>query len=132
MKRPPCIKQEVIYYDKVDQEVKLASGDLIDMKQYEPAMRHLLDTYVRAEDSVSVSTFDNLGLVDLLVEKGLDALDSVPESIRRSETAMAETIENNVRAHHHRRAVGESQVLRRNVGTADCPDRGTAAAGTGV
>lgn len=27
--------------------VKLASGDYIDMKMYEPAMRHLLDTYIR-------------------------------------------------------------------------------------
>lgn len=92
-----AIRQEVVYYDKVDQEVKLASGDLIDMKQYEPAMRHLLDTYIRADESVTVSNFADLGLVELLVDKGLDALDSLPEGIRQSETAMAETIENNIR-----------------------------------
>ena len=33
---------------KVREEVKLASGDYVDMKLFEPAMRHLLDTYIRA------------------------------------------------------------------------------------
>jgi type I restriction enzyme R subunit len=32
-------------------EVKLNSGDYIDLKQYEPAMRHLIDTYIRAEET---------------------------------------------------------------------------------
>ena len=45
------IKAEVGHYEKVREEVKLASGDYIDMKMYEPAMRHLLDTYIRAEES---------------------------------------------------------------------------------
>jgi type I restriction enzyme, R subunit len=92
-----AIRQEVIHYDKVDQEIKLASGDLIDMKQYEPAMRHLLDSYIRAEDSVVISNFADLGLVELLVDRGLGVLDELPEGIRRSQTAMAEAIENNVR-----------------------------------
>jgi type I restriction enzyme R subunit len=38
------IKEEVDYFEKVRQEVKLASGDYVDMKMFEPAMRHLLDT----------------------------------------------------------------------------------------
>ncbi|MGI2109031.1 hypothetical protein ACRN9C_06470 [Shewanella frigidimarina] len=33
------IKQEVSYYEKVRDEVKLASGDLLEMKRFEPAMR---------------------------------------------------------------------------------------------
>ena len=48
--------------------MKLASGDYVDMKMFEPAMRHLLDTYIRAEDSEVVSAFDDLGLVELIVE----------------------------------------------------------------
>lgn len=92
------IRQEVAYYDQVDQQVKLASGDLIDMKQYEPAMRYLLDTYVRATDSEVISNFEELGLVELFVERGLDGLDDgLPTGIRQDETAMAETIENNIR-----------------------------------
>ena len=45
------IRAEVDHYEKVRREVKLASGDYIDLKMYEPAMRHLLDTYIRAEES---------------------------------------------------------------------------------
>ena len=91
------IKAEVDHYEKVRQEVKLASGDYIDLKVYEPAMRHLLDTYIRAEESEQLSTFDDLTLVQLIVERGQDALDVLPGSIRESREAVAETIENNVR-----------------------------------
>ena len=35
---------EVDHYEKVRKEVKLASGDYVDLKMYEPAMRHLLDS----------------------------------------------------------------------------------------
>jgi type I restriction enzyme, R subunit len=55
------IRQEVAHYDKVDQEVKHASGDLVDMKQYEPAMRYLLDRYIRAEESSTVSNLTTWG-----------------------------------------------------------------------
>ncbi len=64
------IKAEVDHYEKVREEVKLASGDYIDMKMYEPAMRHLLDTYIRAEESEKLSAFDDMTLVELIVERG--------------------------------------------------------------
>ena len=51
------IKAEVNHYEKVRQEIKLSSGDYIDLKMYEPAMRHLLDTYIRAEESEQLSGF---------------------------------------------------------------------------
>lgn len=35
------IKTEVTHYTKMCDEVKVASGDYLDMKRYEPAMRHL-------------------------------------------------------------------------------------------
>ncbi len=91
------IRDEVSHYEKVRQEVKLASGDYVDLKMFEPAMRHLLDNYIRAEDSEVVSAFDDMTLVDLLVRDGLGAIDELPEGIRRSSRAVAETIENNVR-----------------------------------
>ena len=91
------IKEEVGHYEKVRQEVKLASGDYIDLKVYEPAMRHLLDTYIRAEESETLSTFDDKTLVQLIVERGEEAVGELPESIRGSREAIAETIENNVR-----------------------------------
>ena len=60
-------------------------------------MRHLLDTYIRAEESEELSTFDDLTLVELIVERGDAALDALPEDIRKNPEAVAETIENNVR-----------------------------------
>lgn len=91
------IQSEVDHFDKVRNEVKLASGDYIDLKMYEPAMRYLIDTYIRAEESEKISAFDDLSLINLIVERGEDAVDALPKSIRSSKNATAETIENNVR-----------------------------------
>lgn len=92
------IKTEVTHYENVRQEIKLASGDYVDLKVYEPHMRHLLDTYIRAEESETLSTFDDIPLVQLLVENGIEAtIELLPEGIRRDETAVAATIENNIR-----------------------------------
>lgn len=91
------LQAEVTHYEKVREEVRLASGDYLDMKQYEPAMRHLLDSYIQAHVSQTVSTFEELGLVELLVEKGVGVLDGLPAGLRNDPTAMAETIENNIR-----------------------------------
>ena len=91
------IRAEVDRYEKVRQEVKLASGDYIDMKMYEPAMRHLLDTYIRAEESEKLSAFDDLTLVQLVAEGGEKAIHVLPDGIRQNHEAVAETIENNVR-----------------------------------
>ena len=64
---------------------------------FEPAMRHLLDTYIRAEESEKLSAFDDMTLVELIVKRGASAVDALPDRIRRDERAVAETIENNVR-----------------------------------
>lgn len=92
-----AIKKEVAFYENLRTEVKLHSGDAIDLKQYEPAMRHLIDTYIHAEESEKVSAFDDLSLVQLIVERGADALKALPAGIRKDKEAAAETIENNVR-----------------------------------
>ena len=90
-----AIKGEVTHFSEMRKEVKLASGDEVDMKQYEPAMRQLLDAYIKADDSEKVSDFDNMSLVELIVEK---VKQNPPESTKkRDREAMAETIENNIR-----------------------------------
>lgn len=91
------IKQEVDYYEKVRTEIKLSSGDAIDLKMYEPSMRHLIDTYIRAEESRKISAFDDMTLIQLIVERGTDAIHDIPKGIAGNPTAMAETIENNLR-----------------------------------
>ena len=92
-----AIKTQVTFYENLRNEVKLHSGDAIDLKQYEPAMRRLIDTYIRAEGSEKVSAFDDLSLVQLIVERGADAVKALPEGIRKNKVAVAEAIENNVR-----------------------------------
>jgi len=92
-----ALKAEVDHYEKVRTEIKLASGDYIDLKMYEPAMRHLIDTYIRAEETEKVSAFDDMSLVKLLVERGAAAVDALPDGIRKNKEATAEAIENNVR-----------------------------------
>ena len=85
------------FYENLRTQIKLHSGDAIDLKQYEPAMRHLIDAYIRAEETERVSDLDDLSLIQLIVERGADAVKSLPKSIRQNEQAVAETIENNVR-----------------------------------
>ena len=92
------IKKEVEDYEYVRQQLKLASGDYVDLKMFEPDMRHLLDTYIHAKDSQKVETFDNITLVQLIVDRGVDAaIERLPEGIRTNQEAMAATIENNMR-----------------------------------
>jgi len=92
-----AIEREVKHYEQVRMEVKLASGDYIDLKKYEPAMRVLVDRYISATESEQLSAFDDMTLVDLITEKGEDALKELPSSVKQSREAVAETIENNVR-----------------------------------
>jgi type I restriction enzyme R subunit len=91
------IQTEVAYYENLRAEIRLASGDYIDLKLYEPAMRHLIDTYIRAEESRKISAFDDLTLIQLIVERGTDAFRELPAGISANQEAMAEVIENNLR-----------------------------------
>lgn len=91
------IKAEVDHYSKVRDEVKLASGDYINLKAYEPAMRHLIDTYISASESEKISAFDDMSLIQLIVERGPEAAAEKLIGVMKTDEAVAETIENNVR-----------------------------------
>ncbi|MDZ7578930.1 MAG: type I restriction endonuclease subunit R [Candidatus Nanopelagicales bacterium] len=92
-----AIKSEIAHYANVRDEVKLGAGEDVDFKQYEAGMRHLLDTYISAKPSEVVSDFEDTGLVQLIVQLGADAVDRLPEGIRKDPEAVAETIANNMR-----------------------------------
>lgn len=91
------IQNKVKYYTDIKAEIKIASWDYIDLKLYEPAMRHLIDSYISADDSVKISAFDDMSLLDLLIWKLDDFEKALPKNIRKNEVAVAEVIENNVR-----------------------------------
>ncbi|MGZ7496508.1 type I restriction endonuclease subunit R [Corynebacterium sp. ZY180755] len=90
------IKQQVKHFVDVRGEVKLGAGENVDLKQFEAGMRALLDTYIQADASRNLATFDQ-GLVHLIVEHGVGVIEKLPESIRKDPGAAAETIVNNVR-----------------------------------
>ena len=91
------IKEEVGHYRDVSQAIKLASGDYVDLRAYEPDMRHLIDTYIGADESEILSSLGDTPLVQLIVKNGPEAMDLLPEVIRNNEATTAATIENNIR-----------------------------------
>ena len=72
------IIKDVKHYEAMSTDIKLTSGDAPDLKQYEPEMRYLIDTYIRAEDSEVISNFDDLTLVQMLVKQGEAAVNNLP------------------------------------------------------
>jgi type I restriction enzyme R subunit len=104
-------KEEVTFYENLRNEVKLHSGDAIDLKQYEPAMRHLIDTYIRAEESEKVSAFDDMSLVELIVERGAEAVKALPEGIPEEPGGCGRDYREQCSEAHHRRVADQSEVL---------------------
>ncbi|MEO5760801.1 MAG: HsdR family type I site-specific deoxyribonuclease [Vicinamibacteria bacterium] len=92
------IKDRLNHFLNVREAVRLASNEHLDMKAYEADMRHLIDTYIEAEPSRTISPFGDLSLLDLIVKSGIAAaISSMPAGVKASEAAVAEVIENNVR-----------------------------------
>jgi len=62
-------------------------------------MRHLIDTYIQADEPRKISPFDNIGLLDLIVKTGIgDAIAAKLAEMKGNKDAIAESIENNVRS----------------------------------
>jgi len=92
------IKRQVDYYLCVREIIRKASGESLDLKAYEADMRHLIDTYIEADDPRKISPFDNMSLLDLVVKTGIaNAINSQLGGLKGNRDAIAETIENNVR-----------------------------------
>ncbi len=91
------IKGQVQYYADLRETIKQASGDYLDFKRFEPGMRQLMDMYLDANSSKKISNFENKSLVDLIVKLGDDLSETADDKKKSKQTAVAETIENNVR-----------------------------------
>jgi type I restriction enzyme R subunit len=93
------ISQALDRYLKLREIIRKASGEDIDLKAYEADMRHLIDTYIEADDPRKISPFDGMPLLDLIVNTGIaNAISSLPNGLKGNKDAVAETIENNVRS----------------------------------
>lgn len=92
------IKALLERYLKIREVVRMASGETLDLKAYEADMRHLIDTYIEADEPRKISPFDGMGLLDLIVKTGIaDAIAQRLGGLKGNKDAIAETIENNVR-----------------------------------
>jgi type I restriction enzyme R subunit len=84
------IENKVALYIGLKKEIGNTSGDFIDLKSYEADMRHLIDNYIKAEDSRKLGEFDNLTLLAFVMIQG-EKLGG------KNKEAAAEAIENNIR-----------------------------------
>ena len=93
------IKQQIDHSLNVRDIIRRASGETLDLKTYEADMRHLIDTYIEADEPRKISPFDGMSLIELIVNIGVDnAIETQLGGLKKNKNAVAETIENNVRS----------------------------------
>ena len=93
------IKQQLNHFLSIREIVRNASGETLDLKAYEADMRHLLDTYIEADEPRKISPFDDMSLLELIVKTGIaNAIATQLGGLKGNQDAIAETIENNVRS----------------------------------
>ena len=92
------IKKQIDYYLNIREIIRKASGETLDLKPYEADMRHLIDTYIEADEPRKISFFDNMGLLELIVKTGIaNAISTQLGGLKGDRNAISEVIENNVR-----------------------------------
>lgn len=93
------INKQLQHYLDVREIIRKASGETLDLKAYEADMRHLIDTYIKADEPRKISPFDGMSLLQLIVKSGIaSAIAAQLSGLRGNKEAIAETIENNVRS----------------------------------
>jgi type I restriction enzyme R subunit len=84
------IEKTVTHYTALKETIGRASGDFIDLKSYEPEMRRLIDTYIKADDSRKIGNLDDFTLLSFILAQG-------ERLCGKGREAAAEVIENNIR-----------------------------------
>lgn len=93
------LKTQLDHFVKLREVIRNAAGETLDLKAYEADMRHLIDTYIEADEPRKISDFDDMGILEVIVKSGLDkVIGHLSKTLGGNETAIAETIENNVRS----------------------------------
>lgn len=94
-----ALKQEVEFYADVRSAIKRHSGEELDIKPYEADMRHLINTYIKADHPEALGELGEMSLTELIIQTGIhDAIArKLNEKGKLSRNAIAEGIINNVR-----------------------------------
>ncbi len=91
------IREAVKYYNNARDEIMKSAGDYIELKNYDSAMRYMIDNYISAESIEPQHTLDEATLLDIIVASGLDkATKSMPKSFKNNKKAISLAIENNI------------------------------------
>jgi len=90
------IRSEVEKFEEIKKFIKLASGDYVDLKLFEPDMRHLIDTYIKSDTSEVIADLTDTPLLRILaedpdIEKRMNDLTK-----EKDHKSVAETIINNI------------------------------------
>jgi type I restriction enzyme, R subunit len=93
------IRQEVEFYTEIRAAIKNHSGEELDIKPFEADMRHLINTYIQADDARDVGELGELSLTELIIKTGIhDAIaKQLNEKGKLSKNSIAEAIINNIR-----------------------------------
>jgi type I restriction enzyme, R subunit len=93
------IKDAVADQVKLRGTIRQAANETIDLKVFEADMRHLIDTYIEAKEPKKISHFDNLPLLELIVNSGIaEAINQLPDGIKNNPSSVSEVIANNIRS----------------------------------
>lgn len=93
------IQREIDFYTDLRAAIKRHSGEELDIKPYEADMRHLLNTYIQADQAQTLGALSNVSLTQAIIETGIhDAIaKQLNEKGKLSKKAVAEGIINNIR-----------------------------------
>ena len=94
-KQMDAISAKVHHYVDMRNEVKLCSGDYVDMKTVEAEMRQLVDAFVKAEPSTVLTTLNGKTLSELLAANAEETGEQVKKKV--GEKNAADTISNNIK-----------------------------------
>lgn len=91
------IKAEVKFYTDAKDEVMKSAGDYIELKNYDSAMRYMIDNYINANSAETQYKLNESTLLDIIAISGLEeAQEALPKKIRNNKKAVALTIETNI------------------------------------
>lgn len=93
------LQAEAALYVEIRNAIKKHSDEELDIKPYEADMRHLINTYIQADQAEDLGNLNSLSLTELIIDTGIH--DAIARKLnakgKLSNNAVAEGIINNVR-----------------------------------
>ncbi len=93
------LQSETTFFTDIRNAIKRHSGEELDIKPYEADMRHLINTYIQADQANPLGNLPDLTLTDLIIKTGIN--DAIAQRLNQkgnlSKDSVAEGIINNLR-----------------------------------